>query len=57
MILADSILQTASMARCISVAVMATHHTIFNSLVQARGTPPTVVRVISKRERSYALGA
>jgi len=36
MILADSILQTASMALCVSVAVMATHHTIFNPVVQAR---------------------
>jgi len=36
MILADSILQTASMALCVSVAVMATHHTIFNPLVQAQ---------------------
>src|SRR5436190_6370733 len=35
-ILADSILQTASIARCVSVAVTATHHTIFNSLVQVR---------------------
>jgi hypothetical protein len=36
MILADSILQTASMALCVSVAVTATHHIIFNPLVQAR---------------------
>src|SRR6266481_2652129 len=34
MILADSILQTASMALCEWVAVTATHHTIFNSLLQ-----------------------
>jgi hypothetical protein len=36
MILADSILHTASMALCVLVAVTATHHTIFNPLVQAR---------------------
>src|SRR5713226_2080242 len=36
MILADSILQTASMALCGWVAVTATHHIIFNLLVQAR---------------------
>jgi hypothetical protein len=35
MILADSIRQTASMALCVLVAVTATHHTIFNPLVQA----------------------
>src|SRR5438309_5062179 len=34
MILADSILQTASMARCVSVTVTATHHTIFNPSAQ-----------------------
>src|SRR5712691_3390530 len=34
MILADSILQIASIARCVSVAVTATHHTIFNPPVQ-----------------------
>jgi hypothetical protein len=36
MILADSILQTASMTLCMSVAGMATHHIIFNPVVQAR---------------------
>ena len=35
MIRADSILQTASIARCVWVAVTATHHTIFNPPVQA----------------------
>ena len=35
MMRADSILQTASMARWVSVDVTATHHTIFNRLVQA----------------------
>src|SRR5437667_1138492 len=34
MSLADSILQTASMARCVSVTVTATHHTIFNPSAQ-----------------------
>ena len=37
MILADSILQTASIARWVSVAVTATHHTIFNPPVQGQG--------------------
>src|SRR5712664_2327195 len=32
---ADSIFQTASIARCVSVAVTATHHTIFNTSAQA----------------------
>jgi hypothetical protein len=36
MILADSILHTASMARWVSVDVTATHHTIFIPQVQAR---------------------
>src|SRR5229473_639844 len=35
MILADSIRQTASMARCVRVDVTATHHTIFKSFAQA----------------------
>jgi hypothetical protein len=35
MSLADSILQTASMVRCVSVAVTATHHTIFKAPAQA----------------------
>src|SRR2546427_63671 len=35
MILADSILQTASNARCVSVAVTATDHTTFNPSAQA----------------------
>ena len=34
MSLADSILQTASIARCVSVAVTATDHTIFNPSAQ-----------------------
>src|SRR5713101_9081012 len=36
MILADSIRQTASIARCVSVAVTATNHITFGSLVQHR---------------------
>jgi hypothetical protein len=35
MMRADSIRQTASIARCVGVAVMATHHTIFKSFAQA----------------------
>src|SRR5882762_2883027 len=44
MILADSILQTASMAVCVLVAVTATHHTIFNPLVQAPGARRLLLR-------------
>ena len=40
MILADSILQTASMARCVSVTVTATDHTTFDPPVQAGATKP-----------------
>jgi hypothetical protein len=57
MILADSILQTASMARCVSVAVTATNHIIFNALVQARARGDYVFAAIRARENSYALGA
>src|SRR5712691_4124657 len=39
--LADSILQTASMARCVSADVTATHHIIFNPPVQDGGKPQT----------------
>src|SRR2546426_5626495 len=39
MSLADSILQTASIARCVSVAVTATDQTIFIPPVQDRDTP------------------
>jgi len=35
MILGDSILQTASIARCVSVAITATDHIIFNPEAQA----------------------
>ena len=57
MILADSILQTASMARCVSVAVTATHHTIFDSPAQARVRGDYMFAATRMRERSYALGA
>jgi len=36
---ADSILHTASIARWVSVAVTATHHTIFKSFAQADAVP------------------
>src|SRR6266487_1927960 len=39
MSLGDSILQTASMARCVSVAVTATDHIIFNPPVQEAQAP------------------
>ncbi len=39
MSLGDSILQTASIARCVSVAVTACDHTIFNPSVQAEARP------------------
>lgn len=42
MILADSIRQTASIARCVGVVVTATHHTIFKSLAQAAATRSAV---------------
>jgi len=51
-VLADSILQTASMARCVSVAVTATHHTIFNPLVQARARGEGMFAAIRTRENS-----
>ena len=35
MSLADSILQTASIVRCVSIAATATDHTIFTSRLQA----------------------
>jgi hypothetical protein len=53
----DSIRQTASMARCVSVAVAATYHTIFNPLVQACWRGDWVFIAIHLRERSYDLGA
>jgi hypothetical protein len=40
MILADSILQTASMAECVRVDVTATHHTTFKSFAQADRCEP-----------------
>ena len=56
MILADSIRQTASMALCGWVAVTATHHTIFNPLVQARARRSYFFAANRTRECSYALG-
>jgi hypothetical protein len=44
MILADSILQTASMALCVSVAVTASDQNIFDPQVQERGARKTEVR-------------
>src|SRR5216683_1517513 len=46
MILADSILQTASMARWVSVDVTATHHIIFNSPAQYRSGRDSFLAVI-----------
>ncbi len=57
MILADSILQTASMALCEWVAVTATHHTIFNSLLQVPARGGYFFLAIGTREHFYALGA
>src|SRR5258706_3170884 len=42
MILADSILQTASMAECVGVDVTATHHTTFKSFAQAERFVPRI---------------
>ncbi len=49
MILADSILQTASIARCVSVAVTATDHITFAPSVQADGRPEYLFAVIHMR--------
>ena len=57
MILADSILQTASMALCVLVAVTATHHTIFNPLAQARPRRSHFFAANPAPQGSYALGA
>src|ERR1700674_424607 len=48
----DSILQTASIARCVSVPVTATNHTIFDSPVQHRRAA-TIFLLQSARRRSY----
>jgi len=52
MSLGDSILQTASIARCVSVAVTANDHTIFNPSLQAevRQQETTVESHPSKNE-------
>jgi hypothetical protein len=46
MILGDSIRQTASIARCVSVDVTATHHTTFAFVAQAN-------RAASEMRREY----
>src|SRR5580704_3416867 len=51
MILADSILQTASIARWVSVAVTVTHHTIFNPPVQGPRVRPGGARRLGFRGR------
>src|SRR5437870_8938321 len=56
MILADSILQPASIARCVSVAVTATDHTTFNPSAQAEARRDCFFAAIRTGERSYALG-
>jgi len=56
MILADSILQTASIARCVSVAVTATDHTIFASALQAEERHNYFITAIRTRQRPYFLG-
>src|SRR5260370_35622669 len=57
MILADSILQTASMALCVSVAVTATHHTIFKPLVQARARDDYAFAAIRTPRGSLCFGS
>jgi len=57
MILADSILQTASMALCVLVAVTATHHTIFNSLAQGRARSGSIVAPVRIRENFLGFGS
>jgi hypothetical protein len=52
MSLADSILQTASIARWIWVAAMATHHIIFNPPVQGQGR--TATKVSRRSEPAYS---
>ena len=55
MILGDSILQTASIVRWVSAGVTATHHIIFNPLVQVRARGDYLMAAIDARDRSYAL--
>jgi hypothetical protein len=59
MSLGDSILQTASIARWVSVAVTATDHTIFGPAAQGRDSPGHKGRDsrASDRDLCYALGA
>src|SRR6267154_120189 len=50
MSLGDSILQTASMARCVSVAVTATDHSMFIVPAQAGDAPPLrIVLLLGRR--------
>src|ERR1700730_11906900 len=56
MILADSILQTASIARCVSVAATATDHTIFTPSVQTEACRDFFFEAIPARWRSLCLG-
>src|SRR5260370_39477027 len=58
MSLGDSILQPASMARCVSVAVTATDHNIFIAPAQA-GTLRRIALLLGRRTRKllYVLGA
>ena len=57
MSLGDSILQTASIVRCISVAVTATDHTIFNGSAQAGTDAIRRAFIIGTRDRFYPLQA
>ncbi len=52
MILADSILQTASIARWVSVAVTATDHIIFAPSVQAEERPEHLFAAIRTWQQS-----
>jgi hypothetical protein len=55
MILADSIRQTASIARCVLVAVTATDHTIFTPQAQAEVHHDYFFAAIRTLERSEHL--
>jgi hypothetical protein len=57
MILADSIRQTASMVRWISVRVTATHHTIFDPLAQVRIRSGYRFAAVRLRENSLSFGS
>jgi hypothetical protein len=53
MILADSMRQTASMARCVSVAVTATDHTTFDLRVQVGAHRDEFVAAMRAHQRCY----